>query len=205
MLVLEWHHTKYLYGRKCRTPICWGEVGQKEVGGTKVVLETNQKIEMNRDRLKASQDRQKSYVDKCRRSIEFPEAYRLELLEELAGIHNTFHVFYLRKYLPDDSMWVPLNKITLNNKLEYVEEPIVILDEKVKEIRNKRIRTYKVQWRHRKGSECIWESEDLVLEHLPSLHAVWIVGTRSGPSGGDCDSKLVDCEAQALIVTHQVD
>ncbi|XP_071704631.1 uncharacterized protein [Rutidosis leptorrhynchoides] len=80
-------------------------------------------------------------------------AYRLELLKELAGIHNTFHISYLCKCLADDSMWVPLNNITLNNKLEYVEEPITILDEKVKEIRNKRIHTYKVQWRNRKGSE----------------------------------------------------
>ncbi|XP_071695036.1 uncharacterized protein [Rutidosis leptorrhynchoides] len=115
-------------------------------------------------RLKAAQDRQKSYGDKRRRAIEFHEvlarigefAYRIELTEELEGIHKTFHVSYLRKCLADDSMWVPLNEITLNNNQEYVGEPIAILDEKVKEIRNKRIRIYKVQWRHRKGSECTW-------------------------------------------------
>ncbi|XP_071694745.1 uncharacterized protein [Rutidosis leptorrhynchoides] len=183
-----------LYGRRCRTPICWVKVGQKKFGGTEVVLEMNQKIDVIRARLKAAQDRQKWYSEKNRRPIEFQVgnmmklkvspwkgvirfqkrgkfapwiigpfkvlarvgevSYRLELPEELARIHKTFHVSYLCKCLADDSMWVPLNEVTLNNKLEYVEEPITILDEKVKVIRNKRIRTYKVQWRHRKGSEC---------------------------------------------------
>ncbi|XP_071687481.1 uncharacterized protein [Rutidosis leptorrhynchoides] len=124
-----------LYGRKCRTPICWGEVGQKEVGGIEVVLQTNQKIEMICPASK-------------RHTIDKNLAYWLDLPDELAGIHNTFHVSYLRKCLADDSMWVPLNEITLKNKLEYVEESVAILDEEVKEIRNKRNRTYKVQWRH---------------------------------------------------------
>ncbi|XP_071738347.1 uncharacterized protein [Rutidosis leptorrhynchoides] len=75
-------------------------------------------------------------------------AYRLELPRELVGIHNTFHISYLCKCLADDSMWILLNKITLNNKLEYVEEPVAILDEKVKGIQNMRIRTYNVQCRH---------------------------------------------------------
>ncbi|XP_071699767.1 uncharacterized protein [Rutidosis leptorrhynchoides] len=146
----------------------------------------NHKIDVIRALLKTAQDRQKSYADKRRRLIEFNEvAYHMELPEELAGIHNPFHVSYLRKCLADNSMWVPLNEITLNNKLEYVKDPVAILDEKVKEIRNRRMRTYKLQWRHQKGSECAWESEEFVLEHLPSLHDAWIAGTRSGPSGGE--------------------
>ncbi|XP_071712884.1 uncharacterized protein [Rutidosis leptorrhynchoides] len=153
----------------------------------------NQKTDVIHDRLKAAQDRQKSYADKRRRPIEFNEGDMVTLKvspwkglpKELARIHNTFHVSYLRKCLADDSRWVSLNEITLNNKLEYVEEPVVLLDEKVKEIRNKRIRAYKVQWRHRKGSECTWESEEFVMEFLPSLHAAWITGMRPGPSGGE--------------------
>ncbi|XP_071694728.1 uncharacterized protein [Rutidosis leptorrhynchoides] len=46
-------------------------VGQREIGGTEVVLETNQKIDMIRARFKAAQDRQKSYADKRRRPIDF--------------------------------------------------------------------------------------------------------------------------------------
>ncbi|XP_071727168.1 uncharacterized protein [Rutidosis leptorrhynchoides] len=141
------------------------EVGQREIVGTEVVLETNQKIEVIRARLKAAQDRQKSYANKRRRPIEFNEGDMV--------------------MLKDDSMWVPLNEITLKNKLEYVVESVAILDEKVKEIQNKSMQTYKVQWRHRKGSECTWESEDFVKEQLPLLLDAWIAGTRSGPSGGE--------------------
>ncbi|XP_071695130.1 uncharacterized protein [Rutidosis leptorrhynchoides] len=119
-----------LYGRSYRTPICWGEVGQREVGSTDLVLETNSKIEMIRARLNAAQNRQKSYADKRRRPIEFEDGDMVML-----------------KVSP----WK--DKIVLNKKLEYVEEPMAILDEKVKRLRNKEIRTYKVQWRHRKGSE----------------------------------------------------
>ncbi|XP_071714013.1 uncharacterized protein [Rutidosis leptorrhynchoides] len=165
-----------LYGRRCRTPIFWGEVRQKEVGGTEVVLEMNQKIDVIRARLKAAQDRQKSYADKRRRPIEFNEGdmvmlkvspwkdvIRFRKRGKLAPrFIGPFKV--LAHCLADDSMWVPLNEITLNNKLEYVEELVAILDEKVKEIQHKRIWTYKVQWCHRKGFECTWESEEFVME-----------------------------------------
>ena len=60
-----------LYGRKCRTPVCWEEVGRRELASTDVVLATTEKIEMIRARLKAAQDRWKSYADNRRRPIEF--------------------------------------------------------------------------------------------------------------------------------------
>ena len=60
-----------LYGRKCRTPVCWEEVGKRELASTDVVLATTEKIEMIRERLKAAQDRWKSYADNRRRPIEF--------------------------------------------------------------------------------------------------------------------------------------
>ncbi|XP_071704528.1 uncharacterized protein [Rutidosis leptorrhynchoides] len=93
-------------------------------------------------------------------------SYRLELLEELVGIHNTLHVSHLSMCLTDDSMWVPLDEITLNNKLEYAKEPVAILDEKVKMLRNKEVKTYKVQWQHRKSSEFTLEPEELVLVYI---------------------------------------
>ncbi|KAC9683464.1 hypothetical protein E3N88_45398 [Mikania micrantha] len=60
-----------LYGRKCRTPICWGEVGQKELRNLEVVRATTERLEQIKSRMKAAQDRQKSYADKRRRPIEF--------------------------------------------------------------------------------------------------------------------------------------
>ncbi|KAJ9553882.1 LOW QUALITY PROTEIN: hypothetical protein OSB04_017927 [Centaurea solstitialis] len=58
-----------LYGRRCRTPICWGEVGQRELGSTEI--RTTESIQQIRERLKAAQSRQKSYADKRRSDLEF--------------------------------------------------------------------------------------------------------------------------------------
>ena len=60
-----------LYGRRCRTPICWGEVGQRVMGSTEVVLKTTEKIQQVRSRLQTAQSRQKSYADKRRSDLEF--------------------------------------------------------------------------------------------------------------------------------------
>ena len=60
-----------LYGRKCRTPICWGEVGQRVIGSTEVVLKTTELIQQVRSRLQTAQSRQKSYADRRRSDLEF--------------------------------------------------------------------------------------------------------------------------------------
>ncbi|XP_021974974.1 uncharacterized protein LOC110870083 [Helianthus annuus] len=60
-----------LYGRKCRTPVCWGEVGPRELSHQDIVRATNEQIDVVQAHLKAAQDRQKSYADKSRRPIEF--------------------------------------------------------------------------------------------------------------------------------------
>ena len=60
-----------LYGRKCRTPVCWDEVGERKLVGPEIVQVTCDKIKVIRDRLKIAQDRQKSYADNRRRDLEF--------------------------------------------------------------------------------------------------------------------------------------
>ena len=60
-----------LYRRKCRTLICWGEVGQRVMGRTKVVLMTTERIQQVRSRLQSAQSKQKSYADKRRSDLEF--------------------------------------------------------------------------------------------------------------------------------------
>nr|GEV22173.1 putative reverse transcriptase domain-containing protein [Tanacetum cinerariifolium] len=59
-----------LYGRKCRTPIAWAEVGESKLFGPEIVHETTDKIVQIKERLKATQDRQKSYADNQRKSLE---------------------------------------------------------------------------------------------------------------------------------------
>jgi hypothetical protein len=60
-----------LYDRKCRSPLCWAEVGDKHLTGPEIIQETTDKIFKIRYRLKAAQDRQKSYADKRRKPLEF--------------------------------------------------------------------------------------------------------------------------------------
>ena len=60
-----------LYGRKCRTPVCWDEVGERKLVGPETVQVTCDKIKVIRDRLKIAQDRQKSYADNRRRDLKF--------------------------------------------------------------------------------------------------------------------------------------
>ena len=60
-----------LYGRKCRSPICWAEVGDSQLTGPELVHETTEKIVQIRNRMAAARDRQKSYADQRRKPLEF--------------------------------------------------------------------------------------------------------------------------------------
>jgi len=60
-----------LYGRKCRSPVCWFEVGEKRLMGPELIQITSEKIEVIRNKLQTAQSRQKSYADKRRRDLEF--------------------------------------------------------------------------------------------------------------------------------------
>ena len=60
-----------LYERKCRTPVCWDEVGERKLVGPKIVQVTCDKIKVIRDRLKIAQDQQKSYANNRNRDLVF--------------------------------------------------------------------------------------------------------------------------------------
>nr|GFC89095.1 putative reverse transcriptase domain, ribonuclease H-like domain, aspartic peptidase domain protein [Tanacetum cinerariifolium] len=120
-----------LYGRKCRSPVCWSEVGDAQLTGPELIREMTKMIVQIKNRLLAAPSRQKSYADVRRKPLEFevgdrvmlkvspwkgvirfgkqrklspryigpfkilskigPVAYKLDLPQELHGIHNTFH------------------------------------------------------------------------------------------------------------------
>ncbi|GKD13647.1 reverse transcriptase domain-containing protein [Tanacetum coccineum] len=52
-----------LYGRKCRSPNCWAEVGDSQLTGPEIIHETTEKIVQIKSRIQAARDRQKSYAD----------------------------------------------------------------------------------------------------------------------------------------------
>nr|GEU34715.1 retrotransposon protein, putative, Ty3-gypsy subclass [Tanacetum cinerariifolium] len=73
----SWHASikaapyEILYGRKCRVPICWNEVGERVIEGSESIEVTNEKVVVAKEKLKEARSRQKSYDDRHRRSLEF--------------------------------------------------------------------------------------------------------------------------------------
>nr|GFA91108.1 putative reverse transcriptase domain, ribonuclease H-like domain, aspartic peptidase domain protein [Tanacetum cinerariifolium] len=60
-----------LYGRKCRSPVCWAEVRESQLTGPELIQETTKKIVLIKQRMQAAQDRQKNYADRKRKPMEF--------------------------------------------------------------------------------------------------------------------------------------
>ncbi|GKE98043.1 hypothetical protein Tco_0021394, partial [Tanacetum coccineum] len=98
-----------------------------------------------------------------------PVAYRLELPQELSRVHNVFHVCNLKKCLSDDTLVIPLEEIQLDDKLNFIEEPIEIMDREVKQLKQSRIPIIKVRWNARRGIEYTWEREDRFKSKYPHL------------------------------------
>ncbi|GJV70475.1 putative reverse transcriptase domain-containing protein [Tanacetum coccineum] len=157
-----------LYGRKCRSPICWAEVGDSQLTGPEIIHETTERIVQIKSHIQAARDRQKSYADVRRKPLEFQVgdkvmlkvspwkgvirfgkrgklnpryigpfkiiakvgtvAYRLELPEKLSRVHSTFHVSKLKKCMADEPLAIPLDEIQVDDKLNFIEEPVEIMD-----------------------------------------------------------------------------
>ncbi|GKD89119.1 hypothetical protein Tco_1364626 [Tanacetum coccineum] len=98
-----------------------------------------------------------------------PVAYKLELPEELRNVHNTFHVSNLKKCLSDESLVILMKELRLDDKLNFVEEPVEIMDREVKQLRQSRIPIVKVRWNSKRGPEFTWEREDEIRAKYPHL------------------------------------
>ncbi|GJR92803.1 hypothetical protein Tco_0264977 [Tanacetum coccineum] len=146
-----------LYGRKYRSPLCWLEMGDRQLIRLDIIQEIVEKITAIKERLRTARSRQKSYTDNHRKPLEFQigdnvllkvspwkgmihfgkqgklnpryighfkvlkkiglVSYRLELLQELSGIHDVFHVSNLKKCLTDETLVVPLEELHITHKL----------------------------------------------------------------------------------------
>ncbi|GKA62421.1 putative reverse transcriptase domain-containing protein [Tanacetum coccineum] len=130
-----------LYGRKCRSPVCWAEVGQVQLTGPEMVPETTEKFKVeDRVMLKVSPWKGVVCFDKWGKlnpryvgPFKVLEkigtvAYKLELPQELSSVHNTFHVSNLKKCYSDEPLAVPLERLHVDDNLRFVEEPVEIMD-----------------------------------------------------------------------------
>ncbi|GJS26260.1 putative reverse transcriptase domain-containing protein [Tanacetum coccineum] len=115
--------------------------------------------------LYAARDWQRSYANIRRKPLEFQVkdhvmlkvvgsvAYKLKLPEELSNVHITFHVSNLKKCLSDESLIIPMKELRLDDKLNFMEEPIEIMDREVKQLIQSRIPIVKVRWNSKRGPE----------------------------------------------------
>ncbi|GJY62131.1 putative reverse transcriptase domain-containing protein [Tanacetum coccineum] len=133
---------------------------RRKTDWTEMFHETTKEDLQIKDRLKAACDCQKSYVEKCRKPLEFnvgdhvllkvtpwKVAYRLRLPQELTSVHDTFHVSNLKKCLADPTLHVPLEEIQVDAKLNFVEEPVEILEREIKKLKRSRIHIVEVRWK----------------------------------------------------------
>ncbi|GJY43746.1 putative reverse transcriptase domain-containing protein [Tanacetum coccineum] len=150
-----------------KSPVCWAEVGDVQLTGPKIIHETTKKIVIIRQRLQAARDRQMSYANILKRVGLV--AYTLELPKELSNIHSTFHDSNLKKCLSDESLIILIKELRLDDKLNFVEEPIEIMDREVKQLRQSHILIVKVRWNSKREPEFTWEREDQIRAKYPHL------------------------------------
>nr|GEW67612.1 reverse transcriptase domain-containing protein [Tanacetum cinerariifolium] len=134
-----------LYGRKCRSSICWSEVGDAQLTGLELIRETTEMIVQIKNRLLAARSRQKSYADVRRKPLEF------------------------EKCLADEELVIPLDEVKIDDKLHFIEEPVEIIDREVKQLKQSRIPIVKVRWNSKRGPKYTWEREDQMWKKYPHL------------------------------------
>ncbi|XP_070023052.1 uncharacterized protein [Nicotiana sylvestris] len=157
-----------LYGRRCRTPIGWFQIGEAELIGPDLVYQAMKRVKIIKERLKTAQSHQKSYLDVRHRDLEFKEddwrigqvEYKLELPPEVSLVHPVFHVSMLKKVVRDPLAILQVETIEFREKLSYEEVLVAILDRQVRRLRNKEIASVKVLWRNQQVEEATWEAEE---------------------------------------------
>ncbi|GJV46090.1 putative reverse transcriptase domain-containing protein [Tanacetum coccineum] len=117
-----------LYGRKCRSPMCWAKVGDAQLTGPEMIQETTEKIVLIKQRIQAAQDRQKSYANLKQNPMEFEVGDRVMLkVSPWKGV-----VRFSKRVMP-------LEGIHIDDKLQFVEEPVEIIEREIKRLKRSRI------------------------------------------------------------------
>ncbi|GJW34502.1 hypothetical protein Tco_0054534 [Tanacetum coccineum] len=161
MPVLRQHHLRHFMVESADRLFCWAEVGDVQLTGPEIIHETIEKIVQIRQRLQAARDRQRSYANIRRKPLEFQvrvclcvkRSSRISFREELSNVHSTFHVSNIKKCLSDESLVIPMKELRLDDKFNFVEEPVEIMDREVRQLKQIHIPIVKVRWNSKRGPE----------------------------------------------------
>ncbi|GKD96324.1 putative reverse transcriptase domain-containing protein [Tanacetum coccineum] len=80
-------------------------------------------------------------------------AYRLEHPEKLSRVHSTFHISKLKKCMADEPLAILLDEIQVDDKRNFIKEPVEFMDREVKRLKQSRIPIVKVRWNSKRGPE----------------------------------------------------
>ena len=152
-----------LYGRKCRTPLCWDEVGERRMLGPEMVQQTADMVELIRTRLVAAQDRQRKYADPHRENREFDVGYFVFLkVSPWKG-----KIRFRKKGKLSPRFVGPFEILRRVGEVAYV----IALPPKMERIHNvfhvSVLRPYKPDYKHVIKYESIQIEKDLSYEELP--------------------------------------
>ncbi|XP_070679796.1 uncharacterized protein [Malus domestica] len=201
-----------LYGKSCRMPLCWSEVGERVLVGPKIVDETTQNIQKGVVQFGKKGKLSPRYIGPYMITERVGEvAYRLELPPELSKVHDVFHVSMLRHYVSDPSHVIPPQPLEINSDLTYDEKSVTILDWKDKELRNKTVHLVKVLWKNHSVEEATWETKDSMNLLTPKDNR--ILSKRSNESAiqdslalsVQCVGSVSNMGQRLLAQTHQVE
>ena len=112
-------------------------------------------------------------------------AYRLEVPANWSHILNTFNVSQLKKCVADETEVFPLEKIQVDDRLDYIERLTAILDHKVKFLRNKEVSLVQVQWQHRGDPSELGSRSLRCVSSAPSCFQKTTSRAKSDSSGGE--------------------
>nr|GEZ93842.1 putative reverse transcriptase domain-containing protein [Tanacetum cinerariifolium] len=139
------------------------EVGDRQLTGPEIIHETTEKIVQIKSRIQATHDRKKSYADVRWKTLEFQVGDKVMLkvspwkgvirFGKQEKVYSTFHVSKLKKCMADEPLAIPLDEIQVDYKLNFIEEPVEIMDREVKHLKQSHIPIVKVCWNSRRGPE----------------------------------------------------
>nr|GEX56674.1 putative reverse transcriptase domain, ribonuclease H-like domain, aspartic peptidase domain protein [Tanacetum cinerariifolium] len=143
-----------LYGRKCRSPVCWSEAGDSQLTDPELIHRRTNPLEFKVSdmvllkvspwkgtmRFRKHGKLSPSYI----RPFKFlarvgPLAYTLELPKDLKGIHSNFYVWNLKKFLVEGDIVVLMDEIQLDDKLHMIEKLVEVVNRVVKRLKQSRI------------------------------------------------------------------